>query len=159
MADIYFDVVKGKEDEVTALPERSTDGSAGYDFIALEDVFVPSMWVENAWSNQDTVTIAPTGVKAKFPENVVLKLFSRSSLAVKKGLFLVNGTGIIDSDYFENEDNDGEIMFAFRNVSRNHVVIKKGDKIGQGIFEPFLLTTDDDTKGKERKGGIGSTGE
>lgn len=155
MTEIYFEAIKGKEDVVKVMPQRSTDGSAGYDFVALEDVVIPSMWSQ---TTQDGSTIVPTGVKAKFPKNVVLKLFSRSSLAIKKGLLLVNGTGVIDSDYHGNKKNDGEIMFAFRNISRVDVQIKKGDKIGQGVFEPVLFTKDDNTEGKVREGGIGSTG-
>lgn len=147
MTGIYFEVVEGKEGVVDQLPKRSTDGSAGYDFVALEDVTIPSMW-----DGHDKATLVPTGVKAKFGKHVVLKLFSRSSLAIKKGLILANGTGVIDSDFYR------EIMFAFKNTSSQPVKISKGDRIGQGVFEPVLFTTDDDTEGRERTGGIGSTG-
>lgn len=153
MEEIYFEVVAGKEAEVGTAPERSTDGSAGYDFIALEDVTIPSMW-----DGHDKATIIPTGFKAKFSKNVVLKLFPRSSMAIKHGIILANGTGVIDSDYYGNENNDGEILFALKNTSRKEYKVKKGDKIGQGLFEPVLFITDDKTSGKERTGGIGSTG-
>lgn len=156
MTEIYFEAVEGKEDLVEQLPQRSTEGSAGYDFVALNDVDIPSMWDEEVG---EKATIVPTGVKAIFGKDVALKLYSRSSLAIKRGLLLVNGIGLIDSDYYGNEDNDGEIMFAFKNTTRATVHLKKGDRIGQGVFEPVLLTTNDSTEGKERKGGIGSTGE
>lgn len=102
------------------------------------------------------VVFVKTGVKAKFEDDEVLKLYNRSS-NTKKGLILANGVGVIDSDYYSNENNDGEIIFAFYNISNETIIIHKGDKIGQGIFEKFLLT-DDDEASAERVGGFGSTG-
>lgn len=63
---------------------------------------------------------------------------------------------IIDSDYANNPDNDGEISFQFINLSPVDIVIHKGDKIGQGIINTFVLTDDDSATG-ERTGGFGST--
>ena len=63
----------------------------------------------------------------------------------------------IDSDYFENPDNDGHIMFAFYNFFPFDVTIKKGEKIGQGVFQKFLKADDDNADG-DRLGGYGSTG-
>lgn len=153
MREIKFEVVKGLRDREVTMPYRSTTGSAGYDFVALEDVTLPSIW--------DTETrpiLVKTGVKAKFPNDVVLKLFSRSSLGVKKGLMLPNSVGIIDSDYYSNPSNDGEIMFPFINMTSTTQKIRKGQRIGQGVFSHILLTSDDNAVG-DRKGGIGSTGE
>lgn len=65
--------------------------------------------------------------------------------------------GVIDSDYYGNEENDGEIGFTFYNLSNESVVIEKGEKLGQGIFQKFYITEDDEATG-ERKGGFGSTG-
>ena len=65
--------------------------------------------------------------------------------------------GIIDADYFNNPDNDGEMFFGFYNVSNEPVQIKKGEKLGQGIFMKYLKTDDDKADG-ERAGGFGSTG-
>lgn len=101
-------------------------------------------------------TLVPTGVKANMFVDEYLQLANRSSNP-KKGLVLANGIGVIDKDYFENEDNDGHIFFAFFNFSENDYVIKKHDKIGQGIFHKYLLTSDDTAKGI-RNGGFGSTG-
>ena len=145
-----FEIVKGVEnvDDVKK-PQRSTKHSAGYDFFAMEDVEIKPI--------PDTkVVFVKTGVKAKFGEDEVLKLYNRSS-NTKKGLILANGVGVIDSDYYNNENNDGEIIFAFCNISNETIIIHKGDKIGQGIFEKFLLT-DDDEANAERVGGFGSTG-
>ena len=103
-------------------------------------------------------TLIKTGIKAYMQEDEVLYIYNRSSNPMKKGLVMANSVGVIDSDYFENPDNDGHIMFAFYNFYPFDVTIKKGDKIGQGIFEKFLITDDDCTEG-ERTGGFGSTGE
>lgn len=89
-------------------------------------------------------------------DNEYLMLANRSSNPGKKGLILANSVGIIDKDYYGNEDNDGHIMFAFFNVKDEDVKIKKGDVIGQAIFMPFLISDDDNATGV-RTGGFGST--
>ena len=71
-------------------------------------------------------------------------------------MILSNSVGVIDKDYYGNADNDGHIMFAFYNVKDEDTVIKKGDAIGQAIFQKYLITDDDKAEG-ERKGGFGST--
>ena len=85
-----------------------------------------------------------------------LALYNRSSNPKKKGLILANSVGIIDKDYYENPDNDGHIMFAFYNIKEEDVVIKKGEAIGQGIFQKFFAVDNDGAEG-ERVGGFGST--
>ena len=69
---------------------------------------------------------------------------------------MANSVGIVDSDYYGNPDNDGHIMFAFFNFKDEDVEIKKGDCIGQGIFEKFLIADGDNAEG-QRMGGFGST--
>lgn len=144
-----FEVAQGFEDAEVELPKRSTAGSAGYDFFACDDVIIQPGKIE----------LVPTGVKAYFPSNEVLLLFNRSSIPRKKGLVLANGVGVIDSDYYNNPDNDGHIMFQYWNIdSTDSKVIKKGERIGQGIFVPILLADNDQSTG-QRLGGFGSTGE
>lgn len=99
--------------------------------------------------------LVPTGVKSYMENGVYLQLANRSSNP-KKGFTLANGVGIIDSDYYNNKNNEGHIMFQFINLTPNDAFIKKGDKIGQGIFLPFLLADGDDAIGI-RNGGFGST--
>ena len=82
----------------------------------------------------------------------------RSSWGFKKKISIPNSVGVIDSDYYGNADNDGNIAFAFTNHGSEPLQVNVGDKIGQGIFLPFLLTDDDKADG-ERVGGMGSTGE
>ena len=145
-----FEICKGFEDKEINLPIRSTARSAGYDFQAAEDVIIPS------FKKGDAPTLIKTGVKAYMQPDEMLCLYNRSSNPKKKGLILSNSVGIVDSDYYGNPDNDGLICFAFYNIKDEDCVIKKGDKIGQGIFQKYLIT-DDDTATGERLGGFGST--
>ena len=174
----YFDIVKGYEDRDINLPQRSTKHAAGYDFEAAETVVIPSMprqTIEECSTvhhiegqdvlqfNDELNNIKPvlvkTGIKASMYPSEYLMLANRSSNP-KRGLVLANGIGIVDSDYFENPDNDGHIMFAFFNLGQQDVVINKGDRIGQGIFQTYLVTDDDDRFNKQsRSGGFGSTGQ
>lgn len=89
-------------------------------------------------------------------EDEYLMLCNRSSNPSKKGLILSNSIGIVDSDYYGNPDNDGHIMYAFYNFAAEETAVKKGDIIGQAIFQKFLLTDNDKADGK-RIGGFGST--
>lgn len=128
------------------LPERATAGSAGYDFFAPEDIILPAK----------TITRVMTGVKCELRPHMVLILANRSSNPSKKGLFLANGVGVVDSDYYNNPDNEGEIGFEFYNFSETETEIKKGDKIGQGIISSYYTMPNDNASGA-RVGGYGST--
>lgn len=143
-----FKIAKGFENLDINLPKRSTKYSAGYDFEAAEDIIIPA--------GSEIPTLIKTGIKAYMEEGEVLMLFNRSSNPKKKGLVLANSVGVIDKDYYENEDNDGHIMFAFLNIKKEDVEIKKGERIGQGVFMNFNTSDDDNAEG-ERKGGFGST--
>lgn len=101
-------------------------------------------------------TLVPTGIKCELEEGTYLELSVRSSCPLKYWLVLANGIGIIDSDYYNNEDNEGHIYFQMINFSPFPIHLKKNDCLGQGIIKPYLLTTDDSANGK-RKGGFGST--
>lgn len=145
-----FEVAKGFEDKNINLPERKTKFSAGYDIESAEDIvipkFIPGM----------KPTLVKTGIKAYMMDDEVLYLYNRSSNPKKKGLVLANSVGVIDKDYYGNADNDGHIMVAFYNVRDEQVLIKKGEKIAQCIFQKYLITDDDDASGL-RTGGFGST--
>lgn len=97
-----------------------------------------------------------TGIKAKMEDDEVLYLYNRSSNP-KMGLILANGVGVGDADYYGNPGNDGHLMFQFLNFGKEDVKIKKGEKIGQGIFAKYLVTDNDNAEGN-RIGGFGSTG-
>ena len=102
------------------------------------------------------VTLVPTGIKAKMPDDWYLQLSVRSSLPLKHWLILGNGVGIIDADYYNNPDNEGHIYFQIINLLPFDIVLKKGDCIGQGVFLQYGTTIDDKSDGV-REGGFGST--
>lgn len=137
--------------EYIKLPKRSTSKSAGYDFFAIEDVYIPP------YKLGDDPVMIPTGVKVKMQDDEYLMLVNRSSNPKKKKLVIPNSVGIIDADYYGNEDNEGEMFFGFYNLSNETVVVKKGEKLGQGIFMKYLLIDNDQTT-EVRHGGWGSTG-
>ena len=145
-----FEIAKGYEEKGIHLPERKTKYSAGYDVEAAEDCIIPS------FKKGNKPTLVKTGIKAYMADDEVLILANRSSNPGKKGLILANSIGVIDKDYYGNPDNDGHIMFAFYNIKEEDVEIKKGDAIGQAIFQKYLVTDDDIATG-ERTGGFGST--
>ena len=145
-----FEIAKGFEDKNINLPERKTKYSAGYDVECAEDVIIPS------FKKGMKPTLVKTGIKAYMQDNEYLMLVNRSSNPGKKGLVLANSVGIIDKDYYGNPDNDGHFMFAVYNIKEDDVEVKKGECIGQAIFQKYLVTDDDDAQG-ERMGGFGST--
>lgn len=147
MKERGFEIVTAYQDKGISLPQRKTANSAGYDLAAAETVVL----------QPHAVTVVPTGLKAYMGDDEYLSIFIRSSLAFKKGLMLANSTGIVDSDYYNNSDNEGHIMIAYYNTNDTAFTITKGDRIGQGIFMKYL-TVDDDTASGVRTGGIGSTG-
>ncbi len=145
-----FEIAKGFENQGINLPIRKTKYSAGYDIEAAEDTIVPS------FKKGMNPTLVKTGIKAYMQDDEVLFLYNRSSNPKKKGLILANSVGVIDKDYYGNADNDGHIMFAFYNIKEEDIEIKKGDAIGQGVFQKYLVTDDDSAEGL-RTGGFGST--
>ena len=144
-----FEIAKGFEDKGINLPVRKTKYSAGYDVEAAEDIVIP-MFTPGC-----KPTLIPTGLKAYCQPDECYLLLNRSS-GPKKGFLMANSVGLIDYDYYENPDNDGHIMFAFFNCKDVDVEIKKGDAIGQAIFQKYFVTDDDNAEG-ERLGGFGST--
>ena len=149
------------------------NGKEVYDFEAAEEVVIPSIWKAGWKKGLETIAdalkkdvsenekqlkpiLVPTGVKAYMGEDEFLQLANRSSNPLKRFLVLTNGVGVIDSDYYNNEANEGHIMFQFTNFGFKDVVIKKGERIGQGIFLPFLKA-DQDQPTAQRQGGFGSS--
>lgn len=101
-------------------------------------------------------SLVSTGMKCKLADDEYLELSIRSSCPLKYWIILANGVGIIDSDYYNNPDNEGEIFFQVINISPYPIHLKVGDIIGQGIIHKYIITEDDVAKG-ERLGGFGST--
>ena len=90
-----------------------------------------------------TVFVA-TDVKAAMEEDEVLYLYVRSSVGIKKRIVLANGTGVIDSTYYSNPDNDGNIIGALTNMSNQTWEFKKGERFMQGVFQKYLTVDNDE---------------
>lgn len=176
-----FEIISNYANAGLNLPERKTKGSAGYDFQVAEDIVIPSYFklmdkiMKATGETAHTAgtftlneiarvikdfrakpTLVPTGIKCEIPEGFYLELSVRSSCPLKHWLILANGVGIIDSDYYNNPDNEGHIYFQMINLSPFDIVLKKGDTIGQGILKKYYITDTDQAQG-ERTGGFGST--
>ena len=148
---IDLHTISANYDNIIRLPERGTKNSAGYDF------FLPSIFtIKLNESNTNKPLVIPTGIKCKLPNDCFLGIYPRSSFGIKKGIYLANTVGIIDSDYYNNADNEGHIMVALnaRYIDDN-TVINGGEKFVQGLVQPYL--TFGDNVETEREGGIGST--
>ena len=145
-----FEIAKGWEDKNINLPKRSTKYAAGYDMEAAEDTIIP------AFKPGVKPTLIPTGLKAYMQDDEMLCLYNRSSNPKKKGLVLANSVGIVDKDYYGNADNDGHIMYAMWNFKDEDVKIEKGERIGQAIFQKYLIA-DNDSADSVRTGGFGTT--
>jgi len=129
-----------------SFPVRHTKGSAGYDFVAPYNIVL----------NPNETQIVWTDIKALMNVDEVLMMYIRSSVGIKKGIILKNITGVIDSDYYGNPSNDGNIGLPLFNSSKEVVIIKKGEGVAQGIFIKYL-TASNCNADTERTGGIGST--
>ena len=131
--------------ENICLPVRATAGSAGYDFYSPINITLKP---------GETAKI-PTGIRCKIDDGYVLQIYPRSSLGFKYQMCLLNTVGIIDSDYY-NADNEGHIIVGIVNRGNKDIEIKKGDRFVQGIFYQYFLA-EEEANNKERHGGFGST--
>lgn len=140
-----FEVVSRMETPVK-LPTRGSIHSAGYDIYAYDNYEI---------GPKQSVLIR-TGVKAYMPSDEYLDLRVRSSLGIKRQLMLATGASVIDADYYNNPDNEGEIMVVLYNYGDTTQTIKAGEHIVQGIFTRYFLA-DNDCTTAVRTGGTGST--
>ncbi|AQW21785.1 dUTP diphosphatase [Lentilactobacillus curieae] len=173
-----FEIVSKYQNDGINVPYRTTENAAGYDFESATDFTLPSIWKLNflkvLWAlhheenptNEDFDNakavlkpyLVPTGIKSYMNPDEVLIIANRSSNPLKHGLILPNGIGVIDADYYNNDSNEGEIFVQLINFSLKDVVIKKGQRIAQGIFMPYLLADQDGLTTKStRTGGFGSS--
>ena len=144
-----FEIVSAYAGKEVELPNRKTGGSAGYDIAAAEDIVVMPR----------QIALVPTGLKAYMQPDEYLGIHMRSGFSVRHRISCVNNEGIIDSDYYNNEENEGHIFVAVLNHGEEQVEIPKGTRIAQGIFYKFLVADDDMIgAGPGRSGGFGSTG-
>ena len=170
-------VSKFADNENIQLPIRATKYSAGYDFYAADTITVPSYkrametlsdyvaikipygvdeFKQISKAVKIKPTLVPTGIKCKLDDGYYLELAIRSSVPLNNWIVLANGVGVIDKDYYDNPDNEGEIFFQVINLSPVDQIIRFGEKIGQGIIKRYY-TVEDDAADGERLGGFGST--
>ena len=145
-----FEVVKGYEDKGINLPVRKTKYAAAYDVEAAEEIVLPS------FNKGMKPTLIPTGLKAYMKSDEVLLIVPRSSGPKKQGISFPHNVGVIDSDYYNNPDNEGHIFVQCINLKDEDVVIKKGEAVAQPIFQKYVTVDDDNAEGI-RTGGFGST--
>ncbi|VDG18009.1 dUTP diphosphatase [Lactiplantibacillus mudanjiangensis] len=173
-----FEIVSKYADQGLNLPYRATKQAAGYDFEAATDFTLPSIWKLNfikvLWqlrhgetatdADLDTAAkvlkpyLVPTGIKAYMNADEYLMIANRSSNPLKRNLVLPNGVGVIDADYYDNPKNEGEIFIQLLNFGIRDVHIKKGERLGQGLFMPFLAADNEAEVTTTRTGGFGSSG-
>lgn len=131
-----------------SMPEYKTQGASAMDLIAAidEDIIIPS----------GEIRMIPTGIAIELPHNTEAQVRSRSGLAIKKGIAVVNGIGTIDEDY------RGEICVGLINHSRVDFTIQRGDRIAQmaimEVLKPEIVVADDLSDTQRADGGFGSTG-
>ena len=130
------------------LPKRSTKNSAGYDIKSIEDGII----------KPGKSMAFRTGLKVAMNSDEVLYIYSRSSMGYKYNVCLINSVGVIDSDFYNNPDNEGHFSIKLVNLGDKDFEVKIGDKIGQGVFMKYLTVDDEEEIKGKRKGGIGSTG-
>ena len=143
------DVIDDKElYDTIKLPKRSTKNSAGYDIRAIESGIIKPGEAKNF----------KTGLKVSMNEDEVFYIYVRSSLGFKYNVCLMNSVGVIDSDYYNNLDNEGHIQIRLVNLGSKDYIVNVGDKIAQGVFMKYLVVDNEEEIINERCGGLGSTG-
>ena len=107
------DIPNGNYDDVI-LPKRDTISSAGYDFYSVISVTL----------KPGERKVIPTGIRVMMNNNEFLGIFIRSSIGFKYNVRMCNQVGVIDSDYYNNVDNEGHIFIKLQNHSDNDYVVK-----------------------------------
>lgn len=170
-----FEVVSEYKDKNINLPKRNTKYSAGYDIEAAEDITIPSAILDNNYNGEiydltssaqknlelkARATLVPTGLKVYCEPHEYVAIVMRSSIAFKNKLIMPNAPATIDADYVDNPDNEGHIFIPIINLNPYPIKIKKGERIAQALFHPYLVVDNDEEnfEEKERVGGFGSTG-
>lgn len=146
--EVVYEHKKHSIDVDIQLPVRGDVGSAGYDIrVPVEVVLEPN-----------ECKLVFTDIKAYMLQDEVLELHIRSSIGVKKGVVLSNITGIIDSSYYSNESNDGNIGLPLWNTNDKTIILSAGERVAQGIFKKYLTVDNDECINESRSGGFGSSG-
>ena len=129
------------------IPTRSTKKSAGYDIRSITSGII----------KPHESMIFKTGLKVSMNEDEVFYIFDRSSIGYKYDVVLSNAVGVIDSDFYNNSDNEGHFSIKLYNHGNKDFEVKVGDRIAQGVFMKYLTVDNEEEIKKTRSGGIGST--
>lgn len=129
------------------LPSRSTEFSAGYDFKAINEFTIKPGEIKKI----------PTGYKVTMNQDEALFIYVRSSMGFKYNIRMCNQVGIIESDYYNNESNEGHIWVSLQNEGTKDFTVKQNESYAQGVFQKFLTVDEEPDIKTKRKGGIGST--
>lgn len=134
-------------DPSIGLPAPATGGAAGFDLAAAADVEIPARGIR----------LVGTGLVIAVPDGYFLGIFARSSTPLKRGLMVANGVGVVDADYCGPDD---EIKVQVLNITDQPVVVKKGERIAQGIVLPAPAVRWEEVAemSTPTRGGFGSTG-
>jgi dUTP pyrophosphatase len=134
-------------DPSIGLPEPATGGAAGFDLAASSDMEVPP----------GQIRLVGTGLVIAVPDGYFLGIFARSSTPMKRGLLVANGVGVVDPDYCGPGD---EIKVQVLNFTDAPVIVKRGDRIAQGIVLPAPRVAWQEVAEMTGpvRGGFGSTG-
>ena len=129
------------------LPKRSTKKSAGYDINSINEGVI----------HPGESMVFKTGVKVSMNDDEIFYIFDRSSLGFKYNVTLANSVGVIDADFYNNEDNEGHFAVKLINLGDKDFEVKIGDRIAQGVFMKYRTVDDEEEVKTKRKGGLGST--
>lgn len=143
--EVVRDTARKFADKEIQLPIRGSSKAAAYDFYSNDSYTIEPNNIAKVW----------TDVKAYMEDNEVLLLDVRSSMGGK--FMLANTIGVIDADYYSNENNDGNIGIFLKNISDETLIIKEGERIAQGMFFTYLVADNGNTD-EVRTGGFGSSG-
>ena len=145
--ELVEDEFRKHKDKDIKLPRRATSKSAGYDMYSPIRVVVPP---------HESILVA-SDIRAYMQNDEDLVIIARSGLGLK-GIVLRNGTGLIDSDYYQNPTTGGNIGISIWNTSNHPFVIEEGDRLCQATFYKYLTVDNDEPLSDERVGGFGSSG-
>ncbi len=129
------------------LPKRSTNKSAGYDIRSIENGIIKPR----------EAMVFKTGLKVCMNDDEVFYIYTRSSLGYKYNVTMANSVGVIDADFYNNEDNEGHFSIKLINHGDKDFKVNVGDRIAQGVFMKFLTVDEEEKIDNKRKGGLGST--
>jgi dUTP pyrophosphatase len=144
-----IDLVFSKSNPNAVTPKYAYNSDSGFDLHSTEELWIDSM----------DRRLVPTGIHIDIPDGYEIQVRSKSGLALKEGLMVLNSPGTVDQGY------TGEIQVIIFNTSKHRVNITKGQKIAQAVLCPVVsgkwitLVEKKEINEKDRNAnGFGSTG-